>query len=95
MGVLFVALATAVVLRTGALQLFAAALWSGATGSGGVAAAAMLLTPGLARRLAGHRQLGEAVSALQAHFSPCRSTVLGSRMCHRLTHTADIALYAV
>lgn len=39
MGVMFVALATAVVLRTGALQMFARALHAGVTNSGGKATA--------------------------------------------------------
>ena len=59
MGVLLVALATAVVLRTGALQLFSSALRSAITGAGAggaTAAAAVVLTPGLGATLARCRQ---------------------------------------
>mmetsp|Transcript_19941 Transcript_19941/g.60258 ORF Transcript_19941/g.60258 Transcript_19941/m.60258 type:complete len:961 (+) Transcript_19941:333-3215(+) len=66
MGVMFIALATAVILRTGALQLFARALWQGISGaaSGTAAAAAVLLTPGLHCRLKESLQQGGARSVV-------------------------------
>lgn len=71
MGVMFIALATAVILRTGALQLFARALWQGISGaaSGTAAAAAVLLTPGLHCRLKESLQQGP-LSACRRHRAP-------------------------
>lgn len=95
MRVLLIALATALVLRTGAIQFFAAALSGAAKGSGGsagatsagaaAAAASAFLVPGLRRRLlspAARQLLGELEMCLPGLYTHAPTALLVVTLQH-------------